>query len=254
MTDQHRATPEQWEYQERWASDDDDASCILELRCRVEALEADQLEQAESNRFCTDAIVRRVEALEAFDHRPLLAAVRAQSKAVAHFGNRLDALEAAQQDNLDRLMANLDRLIALDDDDPTPDDVIMDEGEQFHAVTARANGWRPLEVETTYGSEPAADAAQILRAPITVEGTFEHGGETYRFKAKPERDAAMTELRAASAEVRPAGLVERVAMAANCYPHENASAAIREVAKWLREQGTPASGWAMRLEQEADRG
>jgi hypothetical protein len=39
MTDQHRATPEQWEYQERWASDDDDASCILELRCRVEALE-----------------------------------------------------------------------------------------------------------------------------------------------------------------------------------------------------------------------
>jgi hypothetical protein len=70
MTNQHthRATPEQWEYQERWASDDDDASCILELRCRVEALEADQLEQAESNRFCTDAIVRRVEALEATQH------------------------------------------------------------------------------------------------------------------------------------------------------------------------------------------
>jgi len=40
--DQHRATPEQWEYQERWASDDDDASCILELRCRIEALEATQ--------------------------------------------------------------------------------------------------------------------------------------------------------------------------------------------------------------------
>ena len=38
-TNQHRATPEQWEYQERWASDDDDASCILELRARVEALE-----------------------------------------------------------------------------------------------------------------------------------------------------------------------------------------------------------------------
>ena len=28
-------------------------------------------------------------------------------------------------------------------------------------------------------------------------------------------------------------------------------AAILEVAAWLREQGTPASGWAMRLEQEA---
>jgi hypothetical protein len=35
------------------------------LRARIEALEAAQLEQAESHRFCTDAIVRRVEALEA---------------------------------------------------------------------------------------------------------------------------------------------------------------------------------------------
>jgi hypothetical protein len=99
MTDQHRATPEQWEYQEKWGQrsfePDIDSSCLLELRARVKALEAAQLEQAESHRFCTDAIVRRVEALEAFDHRPLLAAVRAQSRAVAHFGNRLDALEAA---------------------------------------------------------------------------------------------------------------------------------------------------------------
>jgi hypothetical protein len=100
MTDQHRATPEQWTHvaicaemkqQVPWAT----AACLLELRARIEALEAAQLEQAESHRFCTDAIVRRVEALEAFDHRPLLAAVRAQSKAVAHFGNRLDALDAA---------------------------------------------------------------------------------------------------------------------------------------------------------------
>jgi len=70
MTDQHRATPEQWEHvqisagmkqQIPWAT----ADCILELRSRIEALEAAQLEQAESHRFCTDAIVRRVEALEA---------------------------------------------------------------------------------------------------------------------------------------------------------------------------------------------
>ena len=32
------------------------------------------------------------------------------------------------------------------------------------------------------------------------------------------------------------GLVERVAKAANCYPHENARAAIREVAEWLGKQ------------------
>ncbi len=70
MTDQHRATPEQWALQEIWGShscleQDDDSSCLLELRARVEALEATQHEQAESHRFCTDAIVRRVEALEA---------------------------------------------------------------------------------------------------------------------------------------------------------------------------------------------
>ena len=65
MTDQHRATPEQWEHQDHWTGEHrSTASCILELRARVEALEAAQLEQAESHRFCTDAIVRRVEALE----------------------------------------------------------------------------------------------------------------------------------------------------------------------------------------------
>jgi hypothetical protein len=67
MTDQHRATPEQWanmkEYQDD-GLDDGYGSCIIELRARIEALEAAQLEQAESHRFCTDAIVRRVEALE----------------------------------------------------------------------------------------------------------------------------------------------------------------------------------------------
>jgi hypothetical protein len=41
------------------------APAMDELRARIEALESAQLEQAESNRFCTDAIVRRVEALEA---------------------------------------------------------------------------------------------------------------------------------------------------------------------------------------------
>jgi hypothetical protein len=60
MTDQHRATPKQWEFVEicskegriPWLT----AVCILELRSRIEALEAAQLEQAESNRFCTDGI------------------------------------------------------------------------------------------------------------------------------------------------------------------------------------------------------
>lgn len=39
MTD-CKATPDQWAYQEHWAQEDGDAACILELRARVEALEA----------------------------------------------------------------------------------------------------------------------------------------------------------------------------------------------------------------------
>jgi hypothetical protein len=170
MTESHRATPEQWTHvaicaemkqQVPWAT----ADCLLELRARVEALEADQLEQAESHRFCTDAIARRVEALE-----------------------------AAPQDKLDRL-------IALDAADPTP-------------------------------------------------------------------DAAMTKLRAASAEARPAGgLVERVAQGIAAADDEgltnmtwnyHARAAIREVAAWLRENdsecqmGGDAAATAELLEQEVN--
>jgi hypothetical protein len=78
MTDQHRATPEQ-EINELiavtvYGPDGGDtpsvasawevAKLISGLTARIEALEAAQLEQAESNRFCVDAIVRRVEALE----------------------------------------------------------------------------------------------------------------------------------------------------------------------------------------------
>ena len=40
MSSHHRATPEQWAKQESWAANNNDSSCILELRARVEALEA----------------------------------------------------------------------------------------------------------------------------------------------------------------------------------------------------------------------
>jgi hypothetical protein len=47
MTNQHRATPDEWAQQEGWANrslcPDTDSSCIIELRDRVEALEIRQL-------------------------------------------------------------------------------------------------------------------------------------------------------------------------------------------------------------------
>ena len=42
MTDQHRATLEQWDSIERCADGSDPYSCIIELRARIEALEAAQ--------------------------------------------------------------------------------------------------------------------------------------------------------------------------------------------------------------------
>ena len=51
MTDQYRATPHQWADQEKWARDDADSSCILELRARVEELEATQHAHADTSRL-----------------------------------------------------------------------------------------------------------------------------------------------------------------------------------------------------------
>lgn len=42
MTKQHRATPEQWESIELYAGGSDAYSCFIELRARIEALEAAQ--------------------------------------------------------------------------------------------------------------------------------------------------------------------------------------------------------------------
>jgi hypothetical protein len=42
MTDQHRATPEQWEHVEKFVKDCGYDSCIIELRDRITALEAGQ--------------------------------------------------------------------------------------------------------------------------------------------------------------------------------------------------------------------
>jgi hypothetical protein len=62
MTDQHvpyKAHPAHWEFvikRTQGPGDDYLASVLRELMERIEALEAAQLEQAESNRFCTDGI------------------------------------------------------------------------------------------------------------------------------------------------------------------------------------------------------
>jgi hypothetical protein len=218
MTDQHRATPKQWEVVEICSEEGKipwpTADCLLELRDRITALEATQHAHANTSHL-SDA-----------------------------------------------------------------------EREQMAQELAKPAAWRPLEVETTYGSGDAQRIAQELLKPraMVVRGSFEHGGKQFSYEAEaveaerppqqdkldrlialdrddPTPDPAMTEPHPASAKAQPAGgLMERVRRAigddAPC-SHSNARAAIREVAAWLRESdsecqmGGDAAATAELLEQEA---
>ena len=179
MTDQHRATPEQWAETEKWAQGDElDSSCILELRSRIESLEAAQLEQAESHRFCTDAIVRRVEALEAHDKEDAScwAMVRSGMHALRE---RVEALEAAPQDKLDRL-------IALDAADPTPDPA-MPELRAASAEAQPAGGLVEIVANAIYNvpHDSAAEARAAIREVATWLDRFAlHGSGEYAQAAK----------------------------------------------------------------------
>jgi hypothetical protein len=140
---------------------------INALSARIEALEADQLEQAESRRFCVDAIVRRVEALEAGPDahwRPLhfqqaqvettygsgdaqrIAQELLKPRAMVvrgsfehggkQFSYEAEAMEAERPPHQDKL----DRLIALDREDPTPDPATPEP----RAASAEAQGFAIL--------------------------------------------------------------------------------------------------------------
>jgi hypothetical protein len=177
------------------AADGDTTSLIFKVTNRIEALEAAQLEQAESHRFCTDAIVGRVEALELarrIQSGTLTPAEQAEL-GVVPLANLKAAVHRAAAEARDAVMATLSHLSDA-------------EREQVAQELASPAAWRPLNIETTYGSEHAADSVQMTHPRMVVEGTFNHGGETYRYKANatPERDPTTPEPRPASAEVQPA--------------------------------------------------
>jgi hypothetical protein len=51
MTNQHRATPEQWAQQALWVETYEDSSCIMELLHRVQLLEATQHAHVDTSRL-----------------------------------------------------------------------------------------------------------------------------------------------------------------------------------------------------------
>jgi hypothetical protein len=199
MTDQHRATPEQWDYVDAWEVVHDCAlsSCILELRARVEAL------------------------------------------------------EAAPQDKLDRL-------IALDREDPTPDPAMP----ELRAASAEAQPAGGL-VERLLAPEWVLQKDQTRK---TTDGAQLIDGKWWApcsdlFSMQRIVDNARSLIAYTSPPTAPApagGLVERVANAISEGDepdkwHPEARDAIREVAAWLSEHtdDDASAYWAARLEQEA---
>ena len=225
MTDQHRATPEQWALVASAAADGSAThSCLLELRDRI-AAQASQFRGA-MEKVPTIGQAQPAGGLADWSTLPGIANglpnLDLASLAAATSDHERAAINMASCPSVDRIPdfagaaprptpeprptsapdAIVRRVEALEATQHAHADVsrLSDaEREQFYAELAKPGTWRPLDIETTYGSKAAVDAAQILRAPMVVEGTFEHGGETYRFKAKPEPKSAMAELRATSA-------------------------------------------------------
>ena len=222
MPNHHQATPDEWAQQADWAQKQfSSSSCIIEL-------------------------LHRIEALEAIDHHPLVAAVRAQSKTVAHLGNRVERLEELhaavvdlnQRFNLDPLVARIELLEATQYAQITG---TASEERKAAAAAAEAGARRAVEHLSKPGSwQPLRAFTADEVAPIVVP------------TAEPAADAQQLTL------------VDRVADAIGAADDEgltnmtwsnHSRAAIRVVAEWLRAGAI--SDWGMAaadlLDNEANR-
>jgi hypothetical protein len=108
MTNQHRATPEQWKSIELYAYDNTYDACFLELRARIEALEAAQRKVRSAPESplverVADAIAAQATSAGIVNDRPARAAIlevaawlRAESE--GHLGSGLHFARRLQQE------------------------------------------------------------------------------------------------------------------------------------------------------------
>jgi hypothetical protein len=104
MTKQHRATPEQWEFIELYADSLDADACILELRARIEALEAAQRVRSAPEsplvERVADAIAAQATSAGIVNDRPARAAILEVEAWLKEEGyNTLQAEALAQEAN-----------------------------------------------------------------------------------------------------------------------------------------------------------
>ena len=237
-TTPHRATPEQWAQIERWAENGSIYSpLILELRARVEALEAKDREDSDA-----------------------WTGVR---RANAELRARVEALEAAQQQQPNHL-ADVSKMVTTGS--LVRPDAPIDYIEEMRKLARRhklgflfnpgggqfVNEEKGVNIQIST-EDDRKDYFRLLNGLQCLE--LETNTTISKIEAtmpSPEPPPSAT----APPKLAPDGsLVERVSKAIGWAQHNNGDmscAAIREVAAWLREIGN--NGSAFDLEQEVDRG
>jgi hypothetical protein len=164
MTDQHRATPEQWGKIKYWAEAPAEGggaidSCILELRDRIAALEAEQQDKLD-----------RLIALDREDPTPDPAMPELRpASAEAQPGGLVERVEEAIA-NEDWMNNGLDESVC-GDDDPTYryTSAACNSGHSFQTLQSRAAicavaAW--FDRFALHGSGEYAQAAKVLRQEV----------------------------------------------------------------------------------------
>lgn len=212
--DNYKATPEQWQQLEEWSRfPSSSVSCILELRARVMALEAQANHFVDAPKMVPLPVATDEELSETWYKAP---------------GERINRFRAIYNLGIEHGIAR-SREVA----DPAP-----------------VAGALEIAVLVTELSRIAKD--------VSASGRFTDANILARAASLVNQLDVQLPKRDGDPAPVAGELMERVSDAITSetgsrWATTEARAAVLEVARWLREQGIPASGWAMRLEQEAGR-
>lgn len=240
MSNNYRATPEQWEKIKRLAKDGYSTnSAVYGFRARVEALEAALLGLSSTVSQAGNDHEQRIKALEARPTPPMaeVEPEPADEPAPVPTDEDLRSIARGPEDLIDRLRA------------------VYDLGRQHGAAQATC----PHIAGGDEGTSYCRLAEQEVRSALSYGKTDEQLRQDRAAEAgKAAADAGIEAALSARSAPPPAdsllGRVHSCIVGEPACGHMQARAVIREVAAWLRAQDLPTGhAWAMRLEQESNR-
>jgi hypothetical protein len=227
MTD-YKATPEQWEVQEKFAPESEDACCLLELRARVEILEACMYQFR-----CDHLRLANTCASMAPDRSKFFANLMSDEELRAN----VETLEAAAHKHIVETSANIlalaSRVEALESTQQQPEPINEEENNRrFHACMDLIRNATPEQIRS---------AAELPKRPASKVYEINEPLKLTPEQAQQIRDLLAPEPRRNHPAKPDSLLVERVGAAIfeqfenNAGNEAEARAAIREVALWLNE-------------------